>query len=100
MISKESYGFNTYAANRIGEIQEGTKSDEPHWAEVAAQLPTYAVTDDQSMTPTDTTEKKEEGPKQDLTVSVMELPPTADTETKQPLSRSTQPRPPPVPVPV
>ena len=31
MISKESYGFNTYAANRIGEIQDGTKSDEWAW---------------------------------------------------------------------
>ena len=27
MISKSSYGFNTFAANRIGEIQEGTVSD-------------------------------------------------------------------------
>ena len=31
MISKSSYGFNTFAANRIGEIQEGTVSDEWYW---------------------------------------------------------------------
>ena len=31
MIHKESYGFNTFAANRIGEIQEGTKKDEWCW---------------------------------------------------------------------
>ena len=28
MIEKESYGFNTYAANRIGEIHQNTKQDE------------------------------------------------------------------------
>ena len=31
MISKESYGFNTYAANRIGEIQESTQPEEWVW---------------------------------------------------------------------
>ena len=31
MISKESYGFNTYAANRIGEIQEKTSPQEWFW---------------------------------------------------------------------
>ena len=29
MISKESYGFNTFVANRIGEIQE--KTDPSEW---------------------------------------------------------------------
>ena len=28
MISKESYGFNTFAANRIGEIQQKTNPSE------------------------------------------------------------------------
>ena len=32
MISKESYGFNTYAANRIGEIQQETEASEWYWA--------------------------------------------------------------------
>ena len=31
MISKESCGFNTYAANRIGEIQQETNPSEWVW---------------------------------------------------------------------
>ena len=31
MIHKESYGFNTYAANRIGEIQQTTDQSEWQW---------------------------------------------------------------------
>ena len=31
MISKESYGFNTFAANRIGEIQSKTEVSEWYW---------------------------------------------------------------------
>ena len=31
MISKESYGFNTFAANRIGEIQQDTIEEEYYW---------------------------------------------------------------------
>ena len=31
MISKESYGFNTFAANRIGEIQQTTDPQECFW---------------------------------------------------------------------
>ena len=31
MISKNSYGFNTFVANRIGEIQEKTEPDEWLW---------------------------------------------------------------------
>ncbi|XP_057294660.1 uncharacterized protein LOC130623195 [Hydractinia symbiolongicarpus] len=31
MISKESYGFNTFAANRIGEIQHSTSPSEWFW---------------------------------------------------------------------
>ena len=31
MTQKESYGFNTFAANRVGEIQEGTEKDEWCW---------------------------------------------------------------------
>ena len=31
MISKESYGFNTFATNRIGEIQQNTKPSEWYW---------------------------------------------------------------------
>jgi len=31
MISKESYGFNTFAANRIGEIQQKTDPQEWFW---------------------------------------------------------------------
>ena len=33
MISKESYGFNTFAATRIGEIQTSTTEDEWSWVE-------------------------------------------------------------------
>ena len=33
MIQKDSYGFNTYAAVRIGEIQEGTSPSDWHWIE-------------------------------------------------------------------
>ena len=36
MISKESYGFSTYVANRIGEIQEKTHSSE--WFLVCGKL--------------------------------------------------------------
>jgi len=33
MIHKESYGFNTFAATRIGEIQEGTERNVWYWTE-------------------------------------------------------------------
>ena len=33
MIQKDSYGFNTFAATRIGEIQEGTKREDWYWTE-------------------------------------------------------------------
>ena len=33
MIQKESYGFNTYAAVRVGEIQEGTSPNDWYWIE-------------------------------------------------------------------
>lgn len=33
MIQKDSYGFNTFAATRIGEIQEGTNPKDWHWIE-------------------------------------------------------------------
>ena len=32
MISKQSYGFNTYAENRIGEIQRFSNENEWYWA--------------------------------------------------------------------
>ena len=31
MVGKESYGFNTFAANRVGEIQRCTKLEEWYW---------------------------------------------------------------------
>ena len=31
MINKESYGFSTFAANRIGEIQQSTQPNERYW---------------------------------------------------------------------
>ena len=31
MINKESYGFSTFAANRIGEIQQSTQSNKWYW---------------------------------------------------------------------
>ena len=31
MIQKESYGFNTFAAVRVGEIQEGTNTKDWYW---------------------------------------------------------------------
>ena len=31
MIAKESYGFNTFAANRVGEIQSATQDNEWYW---------------------------------------------------------------------
>ena len=33
MIQKHSYGFNTFAATRIGEIQEGTNQTDWYWVE-------------------------------------------------------------------
>ena len=33
MIQKDSYGFNTFAATRIGEIQERTKREDWYWTE-------------------------------------------------------------------
>ena len=33
MIQKESYGFNTFAAVRVGEIQEGTNTNDWYWTE-------------------------------------------------------------------
>ena len=33
MLQKESYGFNTFAAVRIGEIQEGSNPKDLHWVE-------------------------------------------------------------------
>ena len=34
MINKESYGFSTFAANRIGEIQQSTQPNEWYWIKV------------------------------------------------------------------
>ena len=31
MINLKSHGFNTFAANRIGEIHQGTKPEEWYW---------------------------------------------------------------------
>ena len=33
MIQKESYGFNTFAATRVGEIQQNTNTDDWYWTE-------------------------------------------------------------------
>ena len=33
MVQKESYGFNTFAAIRVGEIQEGTSPSDWYWVE-------------------------------------------------------------------
>ena len=33
MVQKESYGFNTYAAVRVGEIQAGTSPSDWYWVE-------------------------------------------------------------------
>ena len=33
MVQKESYGFNTFAATRIGEIQQATNKDDWYWVE-------------------------------------------------------------------
>ena len=33
MIQKESYGFNTFAATRVGEIQENTNREDWFWIE-------------------------------------------------------------------
>ena len=33
MVKHDTYGFNTYAALRVGEIQENTKKDEWCWVE-------------------------------------------------------------------
>ena len=31
MVRKESYGFNTFAATRVGEIQSGTNVEDWYW---------------------------------------------------------------------
>ena len=33
MTQKNSYGFNTFAATRIGEIQEGTNVEDWYWCD-------------------------------------------------------------------
>ena len=33
MIHKETYGFNTFAGRRVGEIQEGTEKNDWYWTE-------------------------------------------------------------------
>ena len=33
MIQKDSYGFNTFAATRISEIQDGTRPEDWYWIE-------------------------------------------------------------------
>ena len=38
MIQKDSYGFNTFAATRIGEIQEGTQQQHWYWTESAYNI--------------------------------------------------------------
>ena len=39
MIQKNSYGFNTFAATRIGEIQEGTSQTDWYWIESEHNIP-------------------------------------------------------------
>ena len=31
MVRKESYGFNTFAVTRVGEIQSGTNAEDGYW---------------------------------------------------------------------
>jgi len=38
MVFKESYGFNTFTANRIGEIHQATKPHEWYWVAGKAWL--------------------------------------------------------------
>ena len=38
MIHKESYGFNTFAGVRIGEIQATTKGDDWYWIESSKNI--------------------------------------------------------------
>ena len=33
MVQKESYGFNTFSATRVGEIQQNTNAKEWFWME-------------------------------------------------------------------
>ena len=41
MIHKESYGFNTFAATRIGEIQEGTERGDWYWTKGKHNIADY-----------------------------------------------------------
>ena len=43
MIDSESHGFNTYPANRIGEIQGSTKQDEWYWCPGDLNIADYAT---------------------------------------------------------
>ena len=38
MIQKDSYGFNTFAATRIGEIQDGTQPEDWYWTESSQNI--------------------------------------------------------------
>ena len=43
MIRKQSHGFNTYAANRIGEIQGSTNPDERFWLPGELNIADYST---------------------------------------------------------
>lgn len=40
-VKKESYGYNTFVATRVGEIQEGTNYNEWYWIEGELNVADY-----------------------------------------------------------
>ena len=78
MINKESYGFSTFAANRIGEIQQSTQPNEWYWIKGSLNIADWIT---RGKSPADINEGSiwQQGP-QFLTNPVNEWPITRQTD--------------------
>ena len=77
MINKESYGFSTFAANRIGEIQQSTQPNEWYWVRGCLNIADWLT---RGKSPTELNENSiwQKGP-QFLATPVSEWPITSQT---------------------
>ena len=81
MISRDSYGFRTFAANRIGEIQDITKKEDWYWVESKLNVADLATRPLVQATKLDTESTWQNGP-EFLKLPVEEWPTRKDTHTK------------------
>ena len=81
MISRDSYGFRSFAANRIGEIQDTTKKENWYWVEGKLNIADLATRPVVKETKLDSDSEWQKGP-EFLKLPVEQWPTRKDTRTK------------------